>query len=103
MDSLADDWDDVLDRLEADLDALERSLRDAHAPVSVVEPWSLPSGLGPLPDRLARRALALSERQDTLAGLLEQRRTTTGRHLAAVRAVPASRAPMPAVYLDVEG
>jgi hypothetical protein len=98
---LAEDWEVVLDRLEADLDAVERSFRDGHAPV--VEPWSLPSGLGPLPERLARRALALSERQDTLAVLLEQRRTTTGRHLAAVRSVPAPHSAMPAVYLDVEG
>jgi hypothetical protein len=98
---LADEWEDVLDRLEADLDAVERRLRDPHAPV--VEPWPLPTDLGPLPERLVRRALALSERQETLAGLLEQRRTTTGRHLAAVRSVPGPRLRTPAVYLDVEG
>jgi hypothetical protein len=98
---LADEWEDVLDRLEADLDAVERRLRDPEAPA--VEPWALPSDLGPLPERLVRRAVALSERQETLAGLLGQRRTTAGRHLAVVRSVPAGRPAAPALYLDVEG
>jgi hypothetical protein len=98
---LAESWDEVLGRLEADLDALELQLRDPSA--RAVEAWPLPSGLGPIPDRLVRRALALSDRQEVLAGLLEEAKAKTGRHLAVVRSVPPGRHEGTAIYLDVRG
>ena len=98
---LADSWDEVLGRLEADLEAVENRLRNPAAPA--VEAWPLPTGLGPIPDRLVRRALALSDRQEILAGLLEEAKAKTGRHLAVVRSVPPNRAVGTAIYLDVKG
>ncbi|KHL02408.1 hypothetical protein [Sinomonas humi] len=98
---MAESWDEVLGRLETDLDAVEHGLRDPAAPA--VEAWPLPTGLGPIPERLVRRALALSDRQEILANLLEEAKAKTARHLAVVRSVPPARAEGTAIYLDVKG
>ncbi|WP_138445243.1 hypothetical protein [Sinomonas susongensis] len=98
---MADSWDEVLGRLEADLDAVEHQLKDPAA--GAVEAWPLPLGLGPIPERLVRRALALSDRQEVLANLLEEAKAKSARHLAVVRSVPSPRAEGAPIYLDLKG
>lgn len=111
---MADGWEAVLDRLEADLDAAERMLgehaiaeHDAGGPARVGGPpavvrWVPPEGLGPLPAHLAERASALAAAQEEVTAGLAQARSMTAHHLAALRAVPPARHQRP-VYLDVEG
>ena len=97
---LAEPWDEVLDLLEADLDAAENQLVDGTAPS--LEQWKLPEGLGRLPDRLINRALAVRERQLRITGFLAEAKDDAARHLAALRSVPSLRTGG-ALYLDVEG
>ncbi|MDP5226348.1 MULTISPECIES: hypothetical protein [Arthrobacter] len=95
---MAERWDNVLDRLEADLDAAEDCL--SHQSPPALGPWTPGDGLGPLPGRLAERARSLAERQEHLRRLLEEAKAATGRHLAAVRSVPSEHRQDTALYLD---
>jgi hypothetical protein len=104
---LAETWEAVLDRLEADLAALEGRLSAIPlaveaAPGDRAEPWTPPRGLGPLPEALGERARAVEAAQARLAVRLEQVRATAARHLTAVSAIPPLTHGQP-VYLDVEG
>ncbi|MFU8803559.1 MAG: plasmid pRiA4b ORF-3 family protein, partial [Bradymonadaceae bacterium] len=74
-------YEDILDELQAGVEACEDAL-DAGE-VIAMEPWTPPSGLGALPQRLQRRATSLSwrmaaveqrarERRDALQGELEE-------------------------------
>jgi hypothetical protein len=105
---LADSWDAVLARLEADLAVLESQLSGIPDALELAalggQPatFTPPSGLGPLPEHLADRARALEAAQARVALRVEEIRTTAGQHLAALRAVPSPPAQAP-VYLDVEG
>jgi hypothetical protein len=53
-------WTDVLDRLEADVRAVDRAL--ARGDILPIETWLPPRDLGPLPERLRRRAEGLARR-----------------------------------------
>lgn len=105
---MADSWDAVLTRLEADLAVLESQLSGVPDALELaalgVKPASFtpPSGLGPLPEHLADRARALEVAQARVALRVAEVRTTAGQHLAALRAVPSPPAQAP-VYVDVEG
>ncbi|HET8595677.1 MAG TPA: hypothetical protein VFM07_10545 [Intrasporangium sp.] len=105
---MADTWDTVLTRLEADLTVLESQLSGIPDALDLAalggQPaiFTPPSGLGPLPAHLADRARALEAAQARVALRLEEIRTTAGQHLAALRAVPSAPA-HPPVYVDVEG
>jgi hypothetical protein len=105
---LADSWDAVLARLEADLAVLESQLSGIPDALELAalggQParFTPPSGLGPLPEHLADRARALEAAQARVALRLGEIRTRAGQHLAAVRAVPSPPAHAP-VYVDVEG
>ncbi len=100
MPRLSETWDEVLGRLVADLDDAERRLDAQLAPA--VERWTPPGDLGPLPERLLERAVAVLSRQGDLTARFEEARTTAGRHLAALDAIPARRQGA-ALYLDVTG
>jgi hypothetical protein len=105
---LAKTWEDVLDRLEADVTALQSQLGgiptagDPAAPEVRPALWSPPRDLGPLPEHLAHRARALETAQARLAVRLSDIRATAAHHLMALRAVPSAPKSAP-VYLDVEG
>lgn len=51
-------WQAVLDRIHRDVQAFEAALAEQRA-VEVV-PWSLPEDLGPLPEQLRERAVAVA-------------------------------------------
>ena len=97
---MAEGWEAVLDRLEADLAVVEAQ---ASGAVGSVEPWAVPVGLGPIPEHLQERAVAIEERQRLVAPRLEAAKASAGRHLAAVRAIPTSSAPGRPLYLDAQG
>ena len=97
-------WAAELDRLEADLDAVEALLADnveAATTSTSLSPWT-PPDLGPLPRSLVPRAEAVLERQAVL-------RTAVGSALAsntaqrqfASRVNRATVAPAAASYLDL--
>jgi hypothetical protein len=95
-----DSWDDVMA-------ALELSAATALDPEAVTDDaahvaWTPPAGLGPLPLHLRERALHLLAEQRESVRNLEELHRETGRHLAAVRAVP-QMSDRQSVYLDVTG
>ncbi|MEA5457133.1 hypothetical protein SPF06_20630 [Sinomonas sp. JGH33] len=97
---MAESWEDVLARLEEDLDGAARQLRGSGDPA--LAGWAPPSFLGPIPEQLIGRALAVQERQRRLATRLAEAKDDAARHLAAVSSVPLGRGGG-ALYLDVEG
>jgi hypothetical protein len=66
-------------------------------------PWTPPAGIGQIPAELVERARALLAGQRELSAELEVGKNEVARHLAAIRSVPAMRAPSASVYLDVTG
>jgi hypothetical protein len=95
-----DDWADVMSALEAVNDASTRldDVSDAADEGS----WAPPTHLGPMPGWLRERAeRLLADQRESIRTLGELHRET-GRHLAAVRAVPTPRDGQ-SVYLDVSG
>ena len=66
---MADDWRSAwvqaLDELEADVEAVERMIREEHRSqdLPAATPWDPPSGLGPLPLDLRPRADSILTRQ----------------------------------------
>jgi hypothetical protein len=66
---MADQWRDAwvaaLDALEADVEAVERMIRDEHRTqeLPVADPWNPPADLGPLPIELRPRADVILTRQ----------------------------------------
>ncbi|MCU1543751.1 MAG: hypothetical protein JWM50_1616 [Microbacteriaceae bacterium] len=74
------------------------TVRDAAADA----PWTAPTHLGPIPGELRERADRLLVDQRASIRNLEDLHRETGRHLAAVRAVPSPRDGQ-SVYLDVSG
>lgn len=105
---LDETWEAVLDRLEAELAAVERELA-AHGPQSEsavtsaqLATWVPPRGLGPLPEGLIGRARDLAEAQGRLAERLDAIRLSVVHHLMALRvtSTPTQRQP---VFVDVQG
>ena len=58
-------WVRALDEMEADVDAVERMIRDEHRSqdLRATSPWQPPAGLGPLPLDLRPRADSILTRQ----------------------------------------
>ena len=95
-----DNWAEVIAELEA-------ATRDAGDLTTVTDAaadaaWTPPTDLGELPADLRERALALLADQRASLHDLGELHRETGRHLAAVRAVPSTRQDQ-SVYLDVSG
>ena len=88
----ATSWDLVLDALDARLE------RATSAPESSDprDEWTPPSGLGPLPLRLASRAQSILERSDHAMADLDATRHEVGRELATLARRSTKRTPMPA-------
>lgn len=102
-------WDDVLDGLERELDAVAQG---AVPPTdAATTAWEPPADLGPLPAALADRARMLLARQHaqaarlraTLDETLAARRRTGREHEAARRLQAATATPTPPVYVDLVG
>ncbi len=103
---MAESWDAVLDRLEADLAAVERSLAERAPTESDVasaqlRTWVPPRGLGPLPERLIVRARELADAQARVAERLDLLHTATAHQLTALRALPPTPQRTP-VFVDVQ-
>jgi hypothetical protein len=81
-------WEAVLADLEA------ATVADAPAT------WAAPTDLGPVPrDLVGRASRLLAAQRDRIAAVDGARRSAL-EHLGALRAVDATRAPAPSVYLD---
>jgi hypothetical protein len=87
-DDVTDTWDAALDRFEASLvqgetgiGLLLTQLGDASATV-LVEPWSPPGDIGPIPPELVVRARELYARSAVLEGQLQFVRDQTTDRLA---------------------
>ena len=103
---LAESWDAVLDRLEADLAAVERSLAErapteSDVAAAQLRTWVPPRGLGPLPERLIDRARELADAQARVAERLDLLHTATAHQLTALRALPPTPQRTP-VFVDVQ-
>jgi hypothetical protein len=97
------EWAQALDALEADVTAVEAMLAEDHRirDNPVVDPWTPPEGLGPLPIDLKPRADAILARQIAAAqaiaiALVSTRKQAT---VAARIEVGGQGAPRPA-YVD---
>lgn len=91
-------WDAALTALELDADLAERMLGHDHLPATP-DPWTVPTGLGPLPAALAERARALLNRQVEVSRRVAEAAVLARRHgqvAQAMRSVP----PAAPVYLD---
>lgn len=98
-----DSWADVMEALEhANRTALDERDPDDETDAAAHVAWTPPASLGPLPAHLLERANALLAEQNESIRKLEELHRETGRHLAAVRAVPRL-ADRQSVYLDVTG
>jgi hypothetical protein len=77
-------WTQALDALEADVERVEQLLADDHRAreLPLVDPWTPPDGLGPLPLDLAPRADAILERQFEAARAIVQALVSNRRHAA---------------------
>lgn len=96
-------WTEALDRLELDVSAVEALLADVHRAddTPVVDPWSPPEGLGPLPLDLRPRADGILKRQTAAAQQLAQALIGTRRQVAAVSKVETrDSVPSRPAYLD---
>lgn len=93
-----DGWADVLATMEHDLDTSGALKHAAHVD------WSLPEGLGDLPEELRSRAAELLSSQQRAIDALEQGISQAGRHLAALDSIPKRVSSSgAAAYLDVTG
>lgn len=105
---LADTWEAVLDRLGAEIAAVERELAEngpqSEAAVTAAQlaTWVPPRGLGPLPEGLLARARELALAQARVAGRLDALRLSVLQDLMALRVAPHP-APRPPVFVDVQG
>jgi hypothetical protein len=89
------------ERWSALLDELERDTVNAGAREGL--PWRPPADLGPLPLELLGRAQELAAAQQHAMAALEEEKTSTRRHLTALRSLPQHRDETGPVYLDASG
>ena len=94
-------WLGILEAMEAELDrGSALVLRGQHDDALAPEiDYALPANAGPIPAELIERAQHVLEAQHEAIERVEVARRTTGRHLAAMRAVPPHRGER-SVYLD---
>jgi hypothetical protein len=99
-------WSQALDDLEMDVEATESMLSDDHRlrDTPLRDPWSPPTGLGPLPLDLRPRADAILQRQIATAEAIT-RSLATNRRQAAVtaRIETGSRDAARPAYIDAMG
>jgi hypothetical protein len=96
-------WTAALDELEADVDAVEAMIAQAHRDqeLPVPDPWSPPQGLGPLPLDLRPRADGILARQIAAAAALAQAMTANRRQAAfAARVESGAQGRSGPVYVD---
>jgi len=96
------------DAVTADPAATEARLRweavladlEAAAVADAPGAWTAPTDLGPVPRDLVGRASRLLAAQRDRIAVVDGARRSALEHLGALRAVDATRAPAPSVYLD---
>jgi len=91
-------WDAALTALELDVDVAERMLGHDHLPATP-DPWTVPTGLGPLPAALADRARALLDRQVEVSRRVAEAAVLARRHGQVAQAMRSAPPALP-VYLD---
>jgi len=91
-------WEAALTALELDVELAERVLEHDHVPAPV-DPWTAPTGLGPLPIALAGRAQALLGRQLEVSRRLAEAALLAKRHGQVAQAMRSAPPALP-VYLD---
>ena len=89
-----DAWEATLSRIESDL---ARRIRRSG---TVLEPWKLPTDLGPLPTEFEQRARRILRDQESALARLTKERIALAVKLSALRAIPGTVPPRSAVYLD---
>ncbi len=92
-------WEAALTALELDVDEAERMLDHEHVPTAT-DPWTAPTGLGPLPAPLADRARALLVRQSEVSRRVAEAAILARRHSAVAQAMRAKPPAVP-VYIDL--
>nr|WP_205862947.1 hypothetical protein [Planosporangium thailandense] len=91
-----------MDALEADVTRVEAMLADDHRArdLPVVDPWSPPAGIGPLPLDLRPRADEILSRQLAAAQALALAMTANRRQLEMMSRIESGEAPRRPAYLD---
>ena len=103
---------DVLTKMEAEAEGAGRMLElvvqeqaqaggDGRMEETAAGAWSPPENLGPIPLELVQRARDVEAAQQAAVVRLEEAKTTTARHLAAIQSVREAKASGHAVFLDV--
>lgn len=87
-------WEAILSRIEADLRWSNRKGNTA------IEPWQPPTDLEPLPAEYEPRVRRIIRAQERAIARLSTERVELARQLSALRAIPGTVPPRPAVYLD---
>jgi hypothetical protein len=99
-------WEQVLERMEADVAAAAASTAAAAsgtAPDGTWRAWVPPQGLGPLPAGLVERARRIRANQEQVAGVLGNSRRRALQHLTAIQSVPQAARGSHSVFLDITG
>lgn len=99
-------WEATLAQVEADLVRVEALVAPGYLLESddavTLAPWTPPTGLGPFPDALTERVLAILDRQARLAPRLEEAARTARSHLRAVGSLRTTDSST-AAYIDAVG
>lgn len=83
-------WESVLADLSSRIDLAEQCLEDGgDLDTALLEPWTPPNDLGPLPSRLREQAVAINARQVQVQARLQTAQGTISSELA--RSTHASR------------
>ena len=76
-------WENVLADLESRVQLAEQALDDgAQFDTSLLQPWTPPDGLGPLPERLRERAVSVLAQQADIEQRLATAMGQLGREIA---------------------
>ena len=96
-----DSWVEALDTLELEVERAEALLRSAEAPEAAIgqRPWQ-PPDLGPLPDTLHARAVALLDRQLAAAEALTRAMLGARRHTELLGRLSGAEGDRRPVYVD---
>lgn len=96
-------WERFLAQLTAEICILREAAADEAALLAVLNhPWSVPEGLGAIPEHLAPRAVMLLDEMSALEVKLTQRREEIARQMRAVESVPRASG-VTSIYLDSIG
>lgn len=96
-------WERFLAQLTAEICILREAAADEAALLAVLNhAWSVPEGLGTIPEHLAPRAVMLLDEMSALEVKLTQRREEIARQIRAVESVPRVSG-VTSIYLDSIG